>query len=66
MGCEVNLLRITEYIKEKYKRKEEKKMWTLFVDLKSAFDTVDHEILFSKMQSLEIRSELIESIRWIY
>jgi len=49
MGCEVNILRITETIKERYKRKEHRGLWTLFIDLKSAFDTVNHDILFSKM-----------------
>ena len=62
MGCEVNILRITEYIKEKYKREEHNKLWTIFIDLKSAFDTVDHQILFNKMEKLEIDEEVRETI----
>ena len=50
MGCEINLLRITEYIKEKYEQQQEKRMWILFIDLKSAFDTVNHKLLFQKMR----------------
>ena len=45
IGCEVNILRLTETIlqqkealREKYKANQ--KLWTLFVDFKSAFDSV--------------------------
>ena len=62
MGCEVNILRITEYIKEQYRVKRHKGVWTLFIDLKSTFDTVNHEILFQKMKKLGIRSEIINTI----
>ena len=41
---------MTEYIKMKYEAKQDKKLWALFIDLKSAFDTVDHKILFNKMR----------------
>ena len=34
--------------------------------MKSAFDSVDHEILFEKMRKLGITNELINSIRWMY
>ena len=47
------------------KQKEEKKkeeIWTLFIDLKSAFDTVDHEILFEKMKRLQIDQKLTNTI----
>ena len=66
MGCEINLLRITEYIKDKYEKHEEKQLWTLFIDLKSAFDTVNHKLLFEKLRKLEIKEELIQTIEWLY
>ena len=50
LGCEVNILKMTTEIKilmeqqESMNKKEE--IWSLYIDLKSAFDTVDHEILF--------------------
>ena len=66
MGCEINLLRITEYIKEKYEQQQEKRMWILFIDLKSAFDAVNHKLLFQKMRKLDIEEDLIRTIEWLY
>ena len=66
MGCELNILRITETIREKLKDSQNKKLWTLFIDLKSAFDTVNHEILFNKMRELNISEPLVNTIEWLY
>ena len=66
MGSEVNILRINEYVKEQIEKKKHKGLWILFIDLKSAFDTVNHKILFEKMRELEIDDSLIETIQWIY
>ena len=38
----------------------------MFIDLKSAFDTVDHEILMNKMRKLGISLRLRETIGWMY
>ena len=46
--------------KDKYhNNREEKETWALFIDLKSAFDTVNHEILFGKMRKLGLTESLI-------
>ena len=66
MGCEINILRITEYIKEMMRIKEHKDLWIMFVDLKSAFDTVNHRILFEKIETLGINEEVVNTIKWIY
>lgn len=66
MGCEINILRITEYIKIKYEDRQEHRTWILFIDLKLAFDTVNHEILFQKMRDLNIDISLINTIEWLY
>jgi len=58
MGCEINLLRLVEEIQNRYNNREEKDTWALFIDLKSAFDTVNHEILFTKMRELGITEDL--------
>ena len=59
MGCELNLLRITETLRNKMLNNKNSKLWTLFIDLKSAFDTVNHEILFKKMRDLKISEDLV-------
>ena len=66
MGCEVNILRMTEYIKEEFENKKYKGLWITFIDLKSAFDTVNHELLFEKMNKLGIKDKTINTIRWLY
>ena len=42
-------------------------MWSFYLDLKSAFDSVDHDTVFRKMkEQLNIEEELIATIRWFY
>lgn len=38
----------------------------LFIDLKAAFDSVDHKILFEKLQRYGVDEAIINSIRLIY
>ncbi len=40
--------------------------FVLFVDLKAAFDCVDHEILFEKLEKIKIEKEIINTIKFIY
>ena len=63
MGCELNILRITESIRRKLEIKGNRKLWSMYFDLKSAFDTVDHNLLFKKMDDLNISQDLINSIK---
>ena len=42
------------------------KLYTCFIDFKSAFDTVNRNILFETLQRLQIPRELIDSIRTLY
>ena len=42
MAGEVNILRLTDTMDQRIKDRKKKKFWMLFIDLKSAFDTVDH------------------------
>ena len=66
LGCEINILRLVEELRIKIKKRKNKKLWSLFIDLKSAFDTVDHEILWRKMERLGIDQNLINTIKWFY
>jgi len=47
-------------------RKNKGKLFVFFSDLKSAFDTVNREILYEKMSTLGIKEEYISAIRAIY
>ena len=38
----------------------------MYIDLKSAFDTVDHAILAKKMEKLGLDMSLIKTIQWFY
>ena len=42
------------------------KVWSFYVDLKSAFDSVDHERLFKKMDDIGISKKLNNTIQWLY
>ena len=51
---------------ERNNRNGEGKAWTLFIDLKSAFDNVNHEQMFEKMHDMGIDENLCNTIKWIY
>ena len=65
MGCEVNIMRLTNQIKV-FKKDKKKKTWSLFIDLKSAFASVDHKILFKRMRDMDIDEKLVNTIEWFY
>ena len=58
LGCELNILRLTEHIEMELEKKKSKRGWTLFVDLKSAFDSVDHQIVMEKMRKVGVKEEI--------
>ena len=55
-----------EGIEELTKKHKNEYIWTLFIDLKSAFDSVDHRKLFEKLKEKGIDEELINTIKWLY
>ena len=68
LGCEVNILRLLDTIRclRDINKSKHDKLWSLYIDEKSAFDTVAHEILFDKMKKLGISDQLRNSIEWLY
>ena len=66
IGTEVNILRIVGEIQHNMKIKNKGTTWTLFIDLKSAFDKVDHRIMIRKLKIIGIEYTLINTIEWLY
>ena len=42
-----------------------KETYILFIDLKAAFDNVDHAMLFEKMKDFGIKEPVINSVKFI-
>ena len=56
-----------ENLRAMKKTKKKRKLWSFFLDLKSAFDSVDHNIVFKKMEEkMGINEELIATVKWLY
>ena len=43
-----------------------KQKWSLFIDLKSAFDTVDHDIMLEKLRKKNVKPEIVNTVEWLY
>ena len=53
-----------ENLRAMKRTKKKRKLWSFFLDLKSAFDSVDHEIVFRKMkEKMGINEDLIATIK---
>ena len=67
LGCEVNLARIRQRTYDVLNNgNPEEKKYMLFIDLKNAYDSVDHEILFRKLRELKAPEEIVNTIAKIY
>jgi len=63
-GCEDHIFALNTAIQIHTRKK--KKMYALFVDLSMAFDSVDHNKLWSKMRDIGISSKVITFVQKIY
>ena len=63
-GCEINILKLKQTLRQRLQ--SGKKPWALFIDLKSAFDKVNHDYLFAEMKKYGITETLINTIKWLY
>jgi len=63
-GCEINILKLKETLK--MRQNKGMKAWALFIDLKSAFDKVNHGYLFENMERYGVESKLLNTIKWLY
>jgi len=66
LGCDVNIMRLRQRVYDhKFLRtKEEKNI--IFIDLKVAYDSVNHKKLFEKMKKKGYNTEIINAIKVIY
>ena len=65
-GTELNLLRLRQRVYDIKKVKTKYTKYLLFIDLKNAYDKVDHKRLFLKLSQMGISEELIGSIKLLY
>ena len=65
LGCEVNIMRLVESLRtlRDFNKNSTQKTWSFFVDLKSAFDSVNHRLLFQKMDRIGIPLDLNNTIQ---
>ena len=64
-GCELNIMKLRQNI-NLVKRINKKHKFLLFIDLKNAYDKVDHSILFRKLENRGINKKIIGTIKLIY
>ena len=66
LGCDVNIMRLRQRVYDlKFLRTKEEK-YVFFIDLKAAYDSVNHRKLFVKMEERGYSAEIINAIRVIY
>lgn len=66
LGCDVNIMRLRQRVYDlKFLRTKEEK-YVFFIDLKAAYDSVNHQKLFLKMEKKGYSPEIINAIRVIY
>ena len=64
-GCELNIMKLRQNV-NLVKRINKKHKFLLFIDLKNAYDKVDHSILFRKLENRGIDKKIIGTIKLIY
>ena len=47
-------------------KKEKKKVFTIFVDFSKFYDTIDHDLLFTKLELIGIRGNLLALLKSMY
>ena len=59
----MNLIKLLGKAKDLLDEHPRSNNYILFIDLKAAFDSVDHRILFRKMEQCGIRQEIINTVK---
>ena len=66
LGCDINLIRLRTRAADAIEVKNNEEKYILFVDLKQAYDSVNHKLLIEKMKKLNFPLEVINTVKKIY
>lgn len=64
-GCEGHVFILNSVLKVNIQKPKEK-VYDLFVDLSSAFDSIDHQKLWTKLRKIGLSTKFINTIKQIY
>ena len=68
LGCELNILRLTQQLKmwKESKKFKNKNITTLHLDIAQAFDSVPHIYIMKQLKKKGYSEDIIDAIQWIY
>jgi hypothetical protein len=66
LGCDVNIMRLRQRATDVQLLKTKDEKYVFFIDLKAAYDSVNHQKLFSKMEKKGYSEEIINAVKKIY
>lgn len=53
-------------MKQFQQKKGRKNKYVMFIDFKQAFDSVDHRKLFKKLLEMDLKIEVVNTIKFLY
>ena len=65
-GTELNILKLRQRVYDIKKVKNQYTKYLLFIDLKNAYDKVNHRKLFNKLINMGINIEIVNTIKLLY
>mgnify|MGYP003293343765 CR=1 FL=1 len=65
-GTEINIMKIMAKAYEANQKFRSNHIYIFFIDFRKAYDSVDHEILFQKLEKYKFPSNIINTLRKIY
>ena len=66
LGCDVNIMRLRQRVDDVMEGKSNDEKYVFFIDLKAAYDSVNHDKLFLKMEKKCYPMNIINAIKKIY
>ena len=66
LGCDVNIMRLRQRVHDVKELGSKDEKYIFFIDLKAAYDSVDHNRLFNKMQMKRYCPSIVNAVRKIY